>query len=131
MKVRIILLLLFIVNISIAQEGTYEFLESKDKTQKNYVLKVVDMTDGGNGYYIVVLLNGRYKKKDVVIDGLKAEFFLFDPLTETYTVKWYMKNRRVIEKGYANFNDDFTILSTYFHNRKLNAKYKKINSLAH
>jgi len=127
-KVRIILLLLFIVNIGIAQEGTYEFLESKDKTQKNYVLKVVDMTDGHKRYYIVVLLNGRYKKKDVVIDGLKAELFLFDPLTDTYTVKWYMKNRRVIEKGYARFNKDFTILSIYFKNRKLNAKYKIILS---
>ena len=54
--VRLILIFLFTVNISLAQEGTYEFLQSKDKSQKNYVLKVVDMTDGYKRYYIIVLL---------------------------------------------------------------------------
>jgi len=122
--VRLIFIFLFIVNISVAQEGTYRFLQSKDKSQKNYVLKVVDMTDGYKRYYIVVLLSGRYKEDDVVRGGLKAELFLHDPLTDTYKVKWRMAKRWITEEGYVRFNEDFTILSTYFKDKKLNAKYK-------
>ena len=124
--VRIILLLLFIVNISVAQEGTYEFLESKDRTQKNYVIKIIDMSNEFSKYYIAILLDGRHSEDDVVIGGLKAELFLIDPFMNGYRTEWRMSKRWIVEECYVEFNHDLTILSTYFDNKKLNAKYKII-----